>query len=344
VPGQPKSTIRDIARLAGVSVATVSRVLNDRPDVSPATRRKVLEVVERQRFQINPSARNLSRGRMGLVAVTVPMVEGHYFAAMLGGIADALDDADMRMLLFPARGDRNRQRSLRERLAPGTADGAVLMLPPESRDDLRALQNEHMPITVIDPRVPLDEGIPCVAAANAAGAHRATEHLLGLGHRSIAVITGPPGWAATEERRQGYQAALAREGLLPDPRLTLAGDWQIESGRAAANRLLELDEPPTAIFAFNDEMAIGTLRAAHERGLRVPDDLSVVGFDDVDRAELVTPQLTTVRQPLAEMGRMAVSLLLRLLDEQRLEALRVELATRLVVRASAAAVPSTPVI
>jgi LacI family transcriptional regulator len=338
MPGEPKPTIRDIARLAGVSVATVSRVLNDRPDVSAATRRAVLHVVERQRFQINPSARSLSRGRMGLVAVTVPVVEGHYFAAMLGGISDALDDADIRMLLLPARRDRSRQVPLRERLAPGSADGAVLMLPPESREELHELQNERMPITVIDPRVPLDEGIPCVAAANAAGARTATEHLLAFGHRSIAVITGPSGWAATEERRQGYQAALAREGLLPDPRLTLAGNWQIESGRAAAGRLLELDQPPTAIFAFNDEMAIGTLRAAHERGLRVPENLSVVGFDDVDRAELVTPKLTTVRQPLAEMGRMAVSLLLRLLDDQRLEALRVELARRLVVQASTAMV------
>jgi LacI family transcriptional regulator len=338
MPGEPKPTIRDIARLAGVSVATVSRVLNDRPDVSAATRRAVLHVVERQRFQINPSARSLSRGRMGLVAVTVPVVEGHYFAAMLGGISDALDDADIRMLLLPARRDRSRQVPLRERLAPGSADGAVLMLPPESREELHELQNKRMPITVIDPRVPLDEGIPCVAAANAAGARTATEHLLAFGHRSIAVITGPSGWAATEERRQGYQAALAREGLLPDPRLTLAGNWQIESGRAAAGRLLELDQPPTAIFAFNDEMAIGTLRAAHERGLRVPENLSVVGFDDVDRAELVTPKLTTVRQPLAEMGRMAVSLLLRLLDDQRLEALRVELATRLVVQASTAMV------
>jgi LacI family transcriptional regulator len=333
----PRVTIRDIARLAGVSVATVSRVLNDRPDVAPATRRAVLQVVERHRFQLNPNAQSLSRKRLGLIAVTVPVVQGHYFAAMLGGITDALDDAGRRVLLYPARRDGRPGHSLRERLAPGTADGAVLMLPPEPVDELRAVQADGMPITVIDPREPLDEGIPCVAAANAAGARAATEHLLGLGHRSIAIITGPPGWAATEERREGARAALAGHGLLLDARLVMSGDWQIESGRAAAARLLLAPEPPTAIFAFNDEMAIGTLRAAHERGLRIPDNLSVVGFDDVDRAELVTPRLTTVRQPLDEMGRMAVSLLLRVLEAQSLEALRVELATRLIVRDSTAA-------
>jgi LacI family transcriptional regulator len=333
-PLAPRPTIRDIARLAGVSVATVSRVLNDRPDVSPATRLAVLRVVERHRFQFNPNARSLSRKRIGQIAVTVPLVQGHYFAAMLGGITDALDDVGQRVLLYPARRDGRPGHSLRERLAPGSADGAVLMLPPEPLEELRAVQADGMPITVIDPREPLDEGIPCVAAANAAGARTATEHLLALGHRSIGIITGPPGWAATEERREGVHAALAGYGLLLEPRRAEAGDWQIDSGREAAVRLLEAADPPTAIFAFNDEMAIGTLRAAHERGLRVPDDLSVVGFDDVDRAELVTPQLTTVRQPLDEMGRVAVSLLLRVLEQHRLEALRVELATRLVVRAS----------
>jgi LacI family transcriptional regulator len=210
-------------------------------------------------------------------------------------------------------------------------------MPLESTNELVELQSERLPVTIIDPRAPLDEGIPCVAAANAAGATAATEHLLGLGHRSIAAITGPVGWASTEERRQGYHAALARAGIPPDPRLTEAGDWQVESGRRAATHLLELETPPTAMFAFNDEMAIGTIQAAREHGLRVPEDLSVVGFDDVERPLLMTPQLTTVRQPLAEMGRMAVNLLFRLLDKQRIDALRVVLATHLVTRESTAA-------
>jgi LacI family transcriptional regulator len=331
-------TVRDIAELAGVSTATVSRVLNERSDVSPATRQVVLDVVEQHRFRLGHSARGLPRSRTRLVAVTVPLVEGTYFAAMLGGIADALDDAGLKLLLLPTRSDRARPVPLRMRLRPGTAEGAVLMLPPEPLEELIELQKAGVPITVIDPRVPINEGIPCVAATNAAGADAATEHLLRLGHRSIGIITGPPGWAATEERRQGHHAALARAGLKPQQRLTEVGDWQIPSGRTAASRLLDRDERPTAIFAFNDEMAIGTMQAARERGLRVPDDLSVIGFDGVERGELLTPQLTTVRQPLAEMGRTAVELLLRLLERKRIEALRVELATRIIERESTAPV------
>jgi LacI family transcriptional regulator len=334
-----RTTIRDVARLAGVSVATVSRVLNNRPDVAPATREAVLEVVAREGFGPNSSARGLPHGRIGVVAVTAPFIEDrpNYFAAILAGLADALEDADTKLLLLPARRDRAREVRLRDRLKPGSADGAILVMPLESADELVALQSERLPITIIDPRAPLDEGIPCVAAANAAGASAATEHLLELGHRSIAAITGPAGWASTEERRQGYHAALASAGIAPDRRLTETGDWQIESGRGAAARLLDLEEPPTALFAFNDEMAIGAIQAARERGLRIPDDLSVVGFDDVERAFLMTPQLTTVRQPLGEMGRMAVNLLFRLLDKQRIDALRIVLATHLVKRESTAA-------
>ncbi|HEY2073217.1 MAG TPA: LacI family DNA-binding transcriptional regulator [Gaiellaceae bacterium] len=326
-----RMTIREIADLAGVSIATVSRVLNDRPDVSVATRDAVLEVAERHGFVLKRSP----RGRTGLIAVTVPLIEGSYFAAMLGGIADAVEGAGMKLLLLRTGFDGARRVPLRERLQPDSADGAVLMLPPESPVELFELQ-ETMPIAVIDPRVPIDEGIPCVAATNAAGADAATEHLLGLGHRSIGVIAGPRGWAATEERWQGYHAALARAGIGPEPRLAEFGDWEIPSGRTAAARLLELPERPTAIFAFNDEMAIGAMLAARERGLQVPDDLSVVGFDGVERGELLQPQLTTVRQPLAEMGRTAVSLLLRLLEHRQIEALRIGLATRLVVRESTA--------
>jgi LacI family transcriptional regulator len=142
---------------------------------------------------------------------------------------------------------------------------------------------------------------------------------------------------ATEERQRGYHAALAAAGVLPDPQLVVASNFDIEGGRRAAAALLELDDPPTAIFAFNDPLAIGAMQAAQARDLRVPADLSIVGFDDTAEAELVTPALTTVRQPLAEMGRMAVSLLMRLLEGRPFEALHVELATQLIVRGSTGA-------
>jgi LacI family transcriptional regulator len=330
------TTIRDIARLAGVSIATVSRVLNDRPDVSDETREAVLEVVRRLGFSTNRSARALSAGRTGLVGVTLPVVHAQYFSSILSGASEALYEQDMRAILCPTLHRHDREVTLLDRLMHGTTDGAILMLPEESSDELKALQQQRYPFVVIDPRVYLDEGIPSVSAANASGAKQATEHLLSLGHRRLGAITGPAAMMATEERRHGYHAALVGADVMPDPRLEVTSNWTIAGGFEAALTLLDLPERPTAIFAFNDNIAIGTMRAARARGLRVPDDLSIVGFDDTEEAAIVTPALTTVRQPLAEMGRMAVSLLVRLLDGQRVEALSVELATRIVVRESTA--------
>jgi LacI family transcriptional regulator len=335
-----RATIRDIASLAGVSIATVSRVLNDRPDVAAETREAVLEVVRAHGFSTNRSARALSAGRTGIVGVTLPIVHAAYFAFILSGASEALYEQDMRAILCPTLHQHEREVNLLDRLMHGTTDGAILMLPQESSDELTALQEQRYPFVVVDPRHELDEGIPAVSAANASGAKQATQHLLGLGHRRVAAITGEPGWMATEERLNGYHAALAAAGIAPDPELEIEADWLITGGSAAASRLLDLPDPPTAIFAFNDNLAIGAMRAAQARGLRVPDDLSVVGFDDTEEAAIVTPPLTTIRQPLAEMGRMAVSLLMRLLEQQRVETLRVELATRLVVRASTAPPPA----
>src|SRR5207253_1373102 len=162
---------------------------------------------------------------------------------------------------------------LLDRLMHGTTDGAILMLPTESNDELKALQSHGYPFVVADPRGPLDEGIAAVSAAHASGAMAATEHLLSLGHRRIGAITGPRGWMASEERLNGYHAALAAAGIGPNPELVLESNFEIDSGFAAAGELLDLPEPPTAIFGFNDNAAVGVLRAGRERGLRIPDDL-----------------------------------------------------------------------
>jgi LacI family transcriptional regulator len=332
----PRATIRDIADAAGVSIATVSRVLNGRPDVSPVTREAVLRVVREQGFSMNRSARALSGGRTGLIGVTLPIVHVEYFSRMLWGASEALYEHDMRVVLCPTMHERDREVTLLEQLLQGTTDGALLLLTRESNDALRALERKGFPFVVLDPRYPVDEGTPVVSAAHWAGAKAATEHLLSLGHRRIGAITGPHGWVASVDRLDGYQAALAAAGVLPDPDLIAKGNFTGESGRAAASRLLSLPDPPTAIFAFNDEMAVGAMRVAEQRGLRLPDDLSIVGFDDLEKAEIVRPALTTLRQPLAEMGRMAVSLLTRVVEDQPIEAMRVELATKLVVRDSTA--------
>jgi LacI family transcriptional regulator len=334
--GRP-ATMRDIAREAGVSVATVSRVLNRQPHVAPETRAAVLRVVRDRGFSRNVSARALSGARSGLVGVTLPFIRASYFAHLVAALAEALYEQDMRPILCPTLHEHDREVGLLERLMQGTTDGAVLNLPSESNEELRMLSSRGYPFVVIDPRLPLDADIASVAATNTAGAIDATKHLLRLGHRRVAAITGPAGWCATEERLLGYRGALTRAGVPLDHALEVESNFEIAGGFIAARGLLDAASPPTAIFAFNDNLAIGALQAARARGLGVPDDLSIVGFDDSELAPLITPPLTSVRQPLAEMGRMAIALLVRLLDRTAAETLKVELSTTLVVRDSTAA-------
>jgi LacI family transcriptional regulator len=335
--GRSRLTIREVADLAGVSTATVSRVINGRAEVSERARKAVMRVVREHGYSTNRTARGLSGGRTGLVGVTLPVVHHSYFSVILDGAGEALYEHDMRMVLCPTHHEHEREVTLLERLMQGTTDGAVLILPEESGDELSALHEHGYHFVIVDPHKPLDERVPTVSAAHTSGASEAVEHLLSLGHRRIAAITGPRGWIATDERLRGYRAALAAVGVMPDPRLEVESDFSDRGGLEATERLLDLDEPPTAVFAFNDMMAIGAMQAARRHGIRIPEDLSIVGFDDTFEASIVTPTLTTVRQPLAEMGRMAVALLVRLLQNQRIEAVHVELATKLVIRESSAA-------
>ena len=259
-------------------------------------------VIRENGYTANRNARGLSAGRTGLVGVLVPLVFPAYFSGILAGAAEALSERDFQIVLSPTGHEHDREVSIVDRLH-GLTDGALIILPEESSEELERLLDSGFRFVVLDPLMPLDERIPSVSAAHMSGADQAIKHLLDLGHRRVGQITGPRGWVATEDRRRGYRAALAAAGILPDPTLEREAVPEIDPGRAAAEQLLELSEPPTAIFAFNDNIAIGAIQAARARGLRVPEELSVVGFDDVEYARIVTPALTTVRQPLAEMGR-----------------------------------------
>lgn len=331
-----RASIHDIAALAGVSAATVSRVLNGRPDVSAATRDAVLRHVREMGYVSNRSARGLVSGRTGLIGLTVPFVFGEYFTQIVAGAAEALYERDARFVLCPTRHEHDREISLLERLMHGTSDGAVLILPSESGAELARLRRRGYPFVVIDPPVPVDEDIPVVAAANWSGARMAMEHLIALGHTRIATITGTKEWIASIDRLAGYHSALLASGLPITPELVREADYSIAGGYQAAQHLLALPGRPTAIFAQNDNMAAGALRAAQEQGLCIPGDLSIVGFDDIELASVLTPPLTTVSQPLQEMGRLAVTVLFRQLAGQPLDATRIELSARLVVRGSTA--------
>jgi len=332
---RPRVTMRDVARRAGVSMMTVSRVLNGHPDVAPATRDSVMRHALALGYG-TWSSHLLTRARTGLIALAVPFIrsEGDYFSDILAGAAEALAQRGAYLVLCSTRYDHDREVSLVDLLLRGRTDGALLICPSESPEELMTLHAEGHPFVVVDPNLPLAEEIPVIAAMNSAGARAAVDHIIALGHRRIGIMTGSLQWTESIDRLAGYHAALAAAGFPVDSDLLAEADFTMQGGFEAGRRLLSLEDPPTAIFACNDNMAIGVLRAALAKGLAVPEDLSVVGFDDVAAAALVTPALTTVRQPLQDMGRAAVDLLYRLIEGRPVEALRTEVATRLVVRAS----------
>jgi DNA-binding LacI/PurR family transcriptional regulator len=336
--GKARATIREIASAAGVSIATVSRVLNERPGVAAETRDSVLRVVRDHGFSANRSARALSGGRTGLIGVMLPMVGSPYFAAILSGAAEALYEQDMRMVMCPTLHHHEREVTLLDRLMHGTTDGAVLMLPEESNAELKVLRRKGYAFVIVDPRVTLDEGIPAVSAANASGARAATEHLLSLGHRRVAHVAGASDLGISNERTAGYRDAHAAAGLEADPSLLAVGSFTEEGGYEATRTLLARTKL-SAVFAANDLSAIGVINALAESGRRVPDDVSVVGFDNVRLARFTTPPLTTIAQPAVEIAERATKLLLDLANGRKVGQLRHLLEPELVVRRSTAPPP-----
>jgi len=272
--------------------------------------------------------------RVRLIGLAVPDLRNDYVTEIVASATEALLELGARLVLCPPERRNGNGPPLRERLLSGLTDGALLILASEPNDQLLALRESGYPFVVIEPTMPIDEGIPAVAATNWAGAKMATEHLISLGHTHIGIITGPPEWRISEERLAGYNAALLTAGMPLSSRLVQPADATIAGGREAADRLLGLTHAPSAILALNDAMAIGVLEAARARRIHVPHDLSVVGFDDVSAASITTPALTTVQQPLQGLGRVSASVLWRLIEGQQLDATRIELSTRLIVRES----------
>lgn len=323
-----RASLRAIAAETGVSIATVSRVLNDHVNVAPRTRDLVLQAVERHR-QETPT-------KLRTVYVRCPYVLTDYFGLIVSSIAETLKLHGLRLLLDAGESGQHSD-ALKALPRQADVDAAILILPPEEGDELVALSLEGFPFVVVDPRTPPPPDIAAVSAAHSSGARAVADHLISLGHRDIAVIAGPEEWLAGDARLAGHRAALSKAGVLLTSDRLRHVEPTTAQGRQAAAELLDLTPRPTAIVCFNDKVAVGTLQAARERGLRVPEDLSVAGFDDIDLAEATDPRLTTVRQPLQEMGRIAVAQLMRVLDGHRPEALHIELATTLIVRDSTAA-------
>ncbi|TCO46226.1 LacI family transcriptional regulator [Kribbella antiqua] len=326
-----RATVRDVAAATGVSIATVSRVLNQQGSVAPETRRLVEQAVQELGLRAPAPRGGTAKPVDGAVYVRCPYLLTDYFGLIVSSIAETLNRHGRQVILNA--GEAAAHDQVLSRLpAQREIGGAILILPPEPAEELVRLSARRFPFVVVDPRTTLPRDIASVSAAHHSGARQVTAHLTSLGHTRIGVIAGPREWLAADARLSGHAAALADVGILPDPALVRHVEPTSQHGYRAAVELL--DQRPTALVAFNDKTAIGALQAAADRGLDIPGDLSIAGFDDIDLSRATTPQLTTVRQPLEEMGRMAVSLLIRLLERQQLEALHIELATELITRAS----------
>ncbi len=322
-----RATVRQVAEETGLSIATVSRVLNGQNNVAPRTREMVLEAAGRL-------GRRPPHRRSPVVYLRCPYVLSDYFGLIVSSIAEAAAAQRLEVLLNAGESAQHTD-ALRGLPARAGVGGAILILPPEPAADLVRLRDSGFPFVVVDPRTTPPRDIAAVSAAHVTGARALMAHLVAHGHRRVGIIAGPRDWLVTDARTAGYLAALADVGVLPTPDLIRhVPEPTVDHGHRAAAELLDQPSRPTTLVGFNDKMAVGALRAAAERGLRVPDDLSVAGFDDIDLSRATHPQLTTVRQPLAEMGRMAVTLYTRLLDQHEHEALHVELATELIVRSS----------
>ncbi|MGW9112974.1 LacI family DNA-binding transcriptional regulator [Microbacterium sp. NPDC055683] len=329
-----RATIHDVALAAGVSASTVSKVINGRYGVSAKTSEHVLRVVDDLGYASSLIASSLRRGRTDVVGVLVADFEP-FALALLEGISAALHGSGYDLLSYAgsiADGPRHEgweRRSL-SRLGGTLIDGAILVTPTVEA------AGSSVPVVAIDPHT--GESLsPAVAADSLAGALQATRHLVELGHTRIAHVRGRIDLESARLREEGYRRALAEAGIAFDPELVRAGGYSTAETTEAAAALLDLADRPTAVFAANDLSALRTMEVAQERGLRIPDDLSIVGFDDIPAAASSEPTLTTIRQPLREMGAEAVRLLLARLDGDADAAPEhVQLPTRLIVRGSTA--------
>jgi LacI family transcriptional regulator len=331
--GAGRVTIADIAREAGVSLPTVSRVLNGRSDVSPATRRRVEDLLARHGYRRRTSG---AAGRAGLIDLVFNDLDSPWAVEILRGVEKVAHAEGFGAVVSAVH---HRAASAREWLAAlrsRNSDGAILVtsdLVPQIHGELRGL---GIPTVIIDPAGVPTYDIPTIGATNWAGGRSAVEHLIGLGHRRIGMIAGPQTLLCSRARLDGYRSALEGAGIALDERLVRQGDFSHESGFEQGTALLDLAEPPTAVFASGDQMALGVYEAARRHELRVPADLSVVGFDDLPQARWSPPPLTTVRQPLPEMGDAATRTLLQLVRGETPGVVRIELATQLVIRDSTA--------
>ncbi len=332
-------TIFDVAEAAGVSYSTVSRVVNKYVHISSETRARVQDAMEELGYVADQRARSLAGGKTNVIGVLATGIDASFMGELLIGIDARVSETDMDMLLCTTHSRKGKEAAYVSKLSNGMVDGLIVTVPLALSQYLPTLQSRSLPYVLVDtdnePR-----STSLVKVANRSGAKQMAEHLVALGHRRIACISGRTVLQSARERIEGFREVLGAAGIALPSELLIEGDFLRSSGYSGGQRLLELDQPPTAIFASNDEMAFGVLQAAKEKGLLVPDHLSVTGFDNVAEAQWASPGLTTVHQPIREIGERAVEMLLSHIQDPGLTPAVLELPTKLIVRETSGPPPA----
>lgn len=324
--------IADVAKMANVSTATVSRVMTNAGTVKRETADKVLEAIKKLNYQPNMLARHLRRSETNTILVVVPDITNTFFSNVLRGIESVAIEYGYQVLLCDAQNLIERESSFFSNLGQKKADGMILLTARSDQKILEELSEDHPVVLACE----YYEGskLPTVSIDNISSARKATEYLISLKHKRIGHISGPMNVVVGRDRLKGFHQAMAQHGLSVDSLLVQEGNFSYESGFNLMMKFLALDHPPTAVFAGNDEMVMGAVKAAKAKGFSVPEDLSVVGFDDIKFASIFEPALTTIAQPAFEMGEKAMQLLLKLINNDELEKNQFMLADKLIVRDS----------
>lgn len=329
-------TLRDVANHVGVSITTVSNVVRDWPYVAAETRQKVQQAIIELGYSPHPIAQSLRTGQMQQIGFIVPDLSNPYFASMVSVAEDVAQEHHYSVIVLTTHEDEIREAQCIRKATNRLVDGLLIAHVAEGGRTLRHLEDIAVPVVTID-RVPEDFTGPSCTLNNFRAAELAMQHLCDLGHQRIAHIAGPVGARPAKDRLDGYHAILDSRGLPYRRVIESQVGWGCDAGYAAMREILNDDERPTAVFASNDRVAIGALRAIQDCGLRVPDDISIVGVDDIEVSEYLNPPITTVRQPLREMARAGIDLLLTLIGDEQPETQNVVLEPTLIVRQSTAA-------
>jgi LacI family transcriptional regulator len=310
-----KVTRNDVARYAGVSPSTVSYVLNDGPrSVSTHTREKVLKAIRDLGYHPNAVARNLRSQKTTTIGLIIPDTCNTYFAEVAEGIESVAFERNYTVVFCNSDYKVERELVYANHLVSDQVAGVIILPASNNHDAIKLLSDNNIPTISLD-RYLTGENLPSIVADNFRGGYIATKYLIELGHTRIGCVSRPVSLSHTQDRVNGYLQALSEANLKHDDDLFARGGYRMENGKKAMEYLLALEKPPTAVFCYNDMMAIGALRAAYEKGLHVPQDISIIGFDDIIESAYTCPALTTVRQDKFEMGRYGMKILFNMIEE-----------------------------